>query len=149
MGNSCCSPKAEIQGKLGSPLSLPPSLQRALLPHPRLFPITDFPIILFFSLRPSCRIDRMPETPPPSRRRDLTASTSRGHRHNRSPAPNAQGSSSARSRMPTSPARSTSSASPGQEIMVDAIFSGHSDGILVILRMTTSSSASSSLSYRS
>ncbi|KAF8125185.1 hypothetical protein EV363DRAFT_1270219 [Boletus edulis] len=75
------------------------------------------------------RTDRMPDAPLPSRRRDLTAVTSRSH--GRSSAPTL----SARSRTPALPNQTT--ASPDKEILVDAIFSAHSDGILVILRATS------------
>ncbi|KAN0074606.1 hypothetical protein V8E55_011655 [Tylopilus felleus] len=70
------------------------------------------------------RTDRIPEAPPPSRRRDLTSRS-----HGRPPTAHA---SSARSRAPA-PSSGPSSSSD-LEILVDAIFSGHSDGILVILR---------------
>ncbi|KAG6370565.1 hypothetical protein JVT61DRAFT_11360 [Boletus reticuloceps] len=78
------------------------------------------------------RTDRMPDAALPSRRRDLTAVTSRSH--GRSSAPTAH-ASSARSRTPALPNQTT--ASPDKEILVDAIFSAHSDGILVILRATS------------
>jgi hypothetical protein len=76
----------------------------------------------------------MPETPLPSRRRDLTALASRSHGRSSAQTANA----SARSRIHASPALSSqTTTSSDQDILVDAIFSGHSDGILVILRTTS------------
>ncbi|KAH0826208.1 hypothetical protein J3R83DRAFT_5651 [Lanmaoa asiatica] len=78
------------------------------------------------------RTDRMPEAPPPSRRRDLT-SRSQGRS-----AASTTNASSTRPRLHTSPTLSSNTTTPSdQEILVDAIFSGHSDGILVILRTTS------------
>ena len=76
----------------------------------------------------------MPEAPIPSRRRDLTALASRSRGRSSTPTTNA----SARSRIHASPALSSqTTTSSDQDILVDAIFSGHSDGILVILRTTS------------
>ena len=75
----------------------------------------------------------MPDVPPPSRRRDLTALVSRSHGRSQTPITNG----SARSRIHASPALSSNPTLSDQEILVDAIFSGHSDGILVILRTTS------------
>ncbi|KAF9240195.1 hypothetical protein BU15DRAFT_74113 [Melanogaster broomeanus] len=72
------------------------------------------------------RTDRIPE-PLPTRRRELAAPSRR---------PQAQASAIPRSRLQFSPL-SSAVTSPDDEIVVDAIFSGHSDGVLVILRATS------------
>ncbi|KIJ64617.1 hypothetical protein HYDPIDRAFT_28552 [Hydnomerulius pinastri MD-312] len=74
------------------------------------------------------RNDRLPEATTAGRRREFSA-TSRSHSSRSQLQTN-------RSRLHSSPF-SNSVTSPDDEVTVDAIFSGHSDGILVILRTTS------------